>query len=290
AVVLGCGGVEGNPEMLAHYCGPQTQFTRPIAKGGYFNRGEGIRAGLEAGAAPAGDFGSFHAQPVDPRSGEIEAVVLTFNYGILVNKAGERFTDEAPAAADACYEAISRDILQQKHGLAWVIHDAKIEDVPNWRKAVRSDQPAFEADTLEELAKLIGVDEDGLLDTVEAYNAACPLSVVDFTPLDLDGQRTARGLAPRKSNWSRTIDQGPYKAWPIMCANCFTFGGLKVNPNAQVIDLDGRPLPGLYAAGETMGVYHRTYTGSSSVMRGAVFGRIAGHHAATAWAANQPIS
>ena len=71
-----------------------------------------------------------------------------------------------------------------------------------------------------------------------------------------------------------------------MCSNCFTFGGLKVNPNAQVLDMDGRPLPGLYAAGETMGVYHRTYTGSTSVMRGCVFGRIAGQHAASAWAQN----
>jgi tricarballylate dehydrogenase len=44
--------------------------------------------------------------------------------------------------------------------------------------------------------------------------------------------------------------------------------------------MDGRPLPGLYAAGETMGVYHRTYTGSTSVMRGCVFGRIAGEQAA----------
>ncbi len=263
SVVLASGGFEGNAEMLARYCGPQTQWTRPIAKGGYFNRGEGIRMGLEAGAAPGGDFGSFHAQPVDPRY-------------------GDRFTDEAPATADACYEAISRDILRQKKGLAYVIHDARLDDVPNWRLGVRSDQAPIEAPTLAALADKIGVNFDRLQATVAAYNAHCPPEPTGdaFKALELDGLRTKPGLIPPKSNWSRPLDRGPWRAWPIMCSNCFTFGGLKVNPNAQVLDMDGRPLPGLYAAGETMGVYHRTYTGSTSVMRGCVFGRIAGRHAA----------
>jgi len=290
AVVLACGGFQGNPEMLARYCGPQAQWTRPIAKGGYFNRGEGIRAALELGGAPGGDFGSFHAQPVDPRSGAIEAVVLTFNYGLLVNREGERFTDEAPATADACYEAISREILAQPKGLAFVIHDARIHDVPNWRKAVRSDQPAFEASSLETLADKAGIDAARLVSTVDAYNTACPPEPPQFEPLSLDGQQTLPGLRPRKSNWARPLDKPPYMAWPIMAANCFTFGGLKVNPNAQVLDLDGRPLPGLYAAGETMGVFHRTYTGSTSVMRGCVFGRVAGQHAASHRTANVRIS
>ncbi len=288
SVVLASGGFEGNAEMLARYCGPQVQWTRPIAKGGYYNRGEGIRMGLEAGAAPGGDFGSFHAQPVDPRSGAIEAAVVTFNYGVLINLDGDRFTDEAPLTADACYEAISRDILQQKKGLAYVIHDARLDDVPNWRLGVRSDQPPIEADTLEQLAKKIGVDYDRLKATMDTYNAHCPPEPTgdDFKALELDGLRTNPGLVPPKSNWSRPLDRGPYRAWPIMCSNCFTFGGLKVNPSAQVLDMDGRPMPGLYAAGETMGVYHRTYTGSTSVMRGCVFGRIAGQHAATAWSQN----
>ena len=61
----------------------------------------------------------------------------------------------------------------------------------------------------------------------------------------------------------------------------FTFGGLKVNTRAQVINTDGDPIPGIYAAGETMGTYYGTYTGATSVLKGAVFGRIAGRHAAS---------
>ena len=67
-VVLASGGFEGNSEMLSHYVGPQAQFIRPVSRGGHYNRCEGIQMALEAGAASCGDFSSFHAQPVDPRS------------------------------------------------------------------------------------------------------------------------------------------------------------------------------------------------------------------------------
>jgi tricarballylate dehydrogenase len=74
--------------------------------------------------------------------------------------------------------------------------------------------------------------------------------------------------------------KAPFFAYPIIASNCFTFGGLKVSPDAQVIDCDGKTIQGLYAAGETMGIYHQVYAGSTSVLRGAVFGRIAALHAA----------
>ena len=64
-----------------------------------------------------------------------------------------------------------------------------------------------------------------------------------------------------------------------MCGNCFTFGGLKVDTSARVLNMDGEAIPGLYAAGETVGLYWGTYTGATSVLRGCVFGRIAGAHA-----------
>ena len=76
-VVLACGGFEGNAEMLARYIGPRAAYLRPICKGGYYNRGEGIRHGARMPARrPAGDFGSYHAEPVDPRSGIVRAVGL----------------------------------------------------------------------------------------------------------------------------------------------------------------------------------------------------------------------
>jgi tricarballylate dehydrogenase len=277
--VLASGGFEGNPEMLTHYLGPRARYIRPVARGGYYNKGEGIRMALSIGAAACGDYGSFHAEPLDPRSGATEPVVLVFNYGILVNKLGLRFVNEAPATVDATYEAITRVIFEQPDGIAFVILDSRIDDVPNWKRSVRSDQPPISAATLPELAQKLGIDARQLAVTVEAYNTACPAGA--FKPLETDGLATRPGYAPAKSNWSRPIDKPPFLAFPIICVNCFTFGGLKVDPDARVVNADGEIIPGLYAAGEVIGLYYGAYAGATSVLRGAVFGRIAGKHAAS---------
>lgn len=279
SVILACGGFEGNPEMLTRYIGPSASHLRPVARGGYYNRGEGVRMALGAGAAPCGDYGLFHAEPLDPRSGAPEPILLIFNYGILVNRQGHRFVDEAPATVDATYESITRQVFEQPGSVAYIIFDSGIDDVPGWQRAIRSDVPPFSANTLEELAAQIDVPAEQLAMTVGEFNAACPAPDA-FKPLETDGLATAPGLAPRKSNWSRPINRPPYKAFPMMCGNCFTFGGLKVDPRSRVLNTSGEVMPGLYAAGETMGIYYGTYTGATSVLRGAVFGRIAGDEAA----------
>ncbi len=277
-VVLASGGFEGNPEMLSHYVGPQAQFIRPVSRGGHYNRGEGVRMALAAGAAPCGDFGSFHAQPVDPRSADIEPVVLNYSYGILVNDAGKRFTDEGPAMVDATYEVVTRIIMAQRHGIAYAVFDAGLDDVENWQVTVRSREAPLKADSLEELAREMEIDPREFTATIEAYNAACP-AADGFDFMRPDGLAT-QGLEPRKSNWARPIVKPPFRAWPIICSNCFTFGGVKVDDNARVINTEGDTIPGLYAAGEVVGLYYRVYTGATSVMRGAVTGRLAGADAA----------
>ena len=278
-VVLACGGFEGNAEMQARYYGPQARYIRPVARGGYYNRGEGIRMALEAGAAPCGDYTEYHAEPIDPRSGQSEPIVFVFPYGILVDSNGQRFVDEASGPVDAIYENIARLIARLPGGVAYVICDAQLDGVPGWQRTVRSDVKPYTAETLAELAAQIGVPPAALAATVASFNAATSSGV--FRPLECDGLAT-QGITPPKSNWALPIDKGPYRAWPISSANCFTFGGLRCNAHAQVIDHDGRPISNLYAAGETMGLYYGRYTGATSVLRGAVFGRIAGRHAASA--------
>ena len=278
AVVLASGGFEGNPEMLSRYLGPQSQFIRPVARGGYYNRGEGIRMALEIGAAPCGDYGSFHAQPVDPRSGQHEPVVL--NYPLRhpgeprgpplrrrgAGDGGRELRGGLPAddGADRGHRL--------RHHRCKARRRAQLAEVGAHRPAsggggnsgrsgssARHRRRRARAHAGRLQRRLPG--EDG------------------FKPLALDGLAT-EGLTPRKSNWARPVDRPPFRAWPIIAANCFTFGGLKINPRAQVLNTDGETIPGLYAAGETAGLYYRTYTGSTSVMRGAVFGRIAGLDAA----------
>lgn len=278
AVVLASGGYEGNPEMLAQYMGPRALLLRPIARGGYYNKGEGIRMALRIGAAPCGDFSSYHAEPIDPRSGIAEPAIFIFPYGILVNQEGRRFVNEAPATVDATYESITRQIFNQTNGIAYVVLDAKLKDVPNNRLGIRTDQPAIEAASLGELARKLDIPAPALEATVSAYNSACPKEGT-FKPLEVDHLAT-RNLDPPKSNWSRPLDQPPFQAYPIISSNVFTFGGLKVNGSAQVLNSDGEPIPGLYAAGEVVGLYYKTYTGATSVLKGAVFGRLAGEDSA----------
>ena len=160
---------------------------------------------------------------------------------------------------------------------AWQVFDAKIS--PKLRDEYRIRQVTkVQANTIEELAeKLEGVDPKAFVKTVKAFND----SVMTDVPLNLavkDGRGT-KGLEIPKSNWSRPIDQGPFMAYPIIPGICFTYGGIKINKDSQVVDSDGRAIPGLYAAGEATGLYHQVYTGATSVMRGAVFGKIAGEHA-----------
>ena len=278
SVVLASGGFQGNPEMLSHYIGPQSQFIRPVSRGGHYNRGEGVRMALKAGAAPCGDFGSFHAQPVDPRSTDTEPVVLNYNFGILINDAGHRFTDEGPAMVDATYEVVTRLIMRERNGIAYAVFDASLDDIENWQLTVRSRVPPLEAETIDELAIAMGVNPREMNATINEYNSACPSSA-DFDPFQMDALATS-GIAPKKSNWARPIATPPFRAWPIICSNCFTFGGVKIDDKARIINTEGDVIPGLYAAGEVVGLYYRVYTGATSVMRGAVTGRWAGTDAA----------
>ena len=276
-VVLACGGFEGNAEMMTRYVGPRSVYLRPICRGGYLNRGEGIQMALEIGAAGAGDFGSYHAEPIDPRAGGSEPSVFIFPYGILVNKDAKRFVDEAPGTVDAYYERVTRRIYEQRDGYAYTILDAKHMRIPNYRLAIRTDQPPIVAQSIGALAAALQLSAETLVATVREYNAACTPG--DWRPLELDRLST-RGLAPSKSNWAAPLDEPPFHAYPIISSNVFTFGGLKVDTRARVLDGDGKPIAGLYAAGEIIGVYYGNYTGATSVLKGMVFGKIAGADAA----------
>ncbi|MFI0368904.1 FAD-dependent oxidoreductase [Actinomadura sp. 1N219] len=278
AVVLASGGYQGNFELMARYHGDRALTCRPVARGGNYNKGEGLEMALALGAATAGNFALFHAEPIDPRSGAPEAAVFCFPYGVLINKEGLRFVDEARGTVDAWYERTTRSIQAQPDGIAWVILDQRGLAVPNLMAGVRTDVAPVTAATIGDLARRLELPAAAVESTISAYNAACP-PPDGFDHARPDGLATG-GLVPAKSNWARPIADGPFAAYPIMAANVFSFGGLKTTAAAEVVDRDGRPMPGLYAAGELTGLYYSNYTGSTSVLRGATFGRIAGANAA----------
>ena len=231
--ILACGGFEGNPAMLAQYIGPTARYARPVATGGWYNKGEGICLALDIGAAPAGDFAECHRQPIDPRSSVSEALVGAYPFGIAVNARGERFMDEAPADPLGFLEDHCRQINRQPDGIGYFIYDASIDDVPAWRRMIRSDQQPFQANSIAELASKVGLPTDALAATVRAFNAACSPTKgfayrrddaaavqafergesFDWTVV-MDGLSTA-GLAPPKTNWARPLTRGPFACFPL---------------------------------------------------------------------------
>ena len=89
--------------------------------------------------------------------------------------------------------------------------------------------------------------------TVREFNAAVQPGHYNPDRHQLDGKCTT-GITPPKSNYALEIDEAPFEAWPVRCGITFTFGGLKIDPKtAQVQHVAGRPIPGLFAAGEMVG-------------------------------------
>jgi tricarballylate dehydrogenase len=112
------------------------------------------------------------------------------------------------------------------------------------------------------------------------YNAA--VQPGPFNPAVKDGKST-RGITPPKSNWAQPLDTPPYVGYAVTTGITFTFGGLRISPEGQVIDCEQRVIPGLYAAGELVGgLFYHNYPGGAGLMAGAVFGRISGRSAARA--------
>jgi tricarballylate dehydrogenase len=276
AVVIASGGFEGSPEMMNEHVG---RDVRTVALGGQFNKGEGIRLAVALGAKTGGDFALFHAEPVDPRSDREEAVVMLYPYAVLVDLNGHRFMDEGYATIDEQYEATARRLLTLPGRRAWIIGDQRLFELPRFDDIVQTTEAPVTAATIGELAQRIGVPPAALSATIDDYNRAVEPGT--FDPLRPDGKR-AGAANPPKSNWARPIDRPPYVAWPQECSNVFTFGGLATDLHGRVIRaVDDSPIDGLYAAGEVTGIYYGKYTGATSVLRGLVFGREAGRHAAT---------
>ena len=136
------------------------------------------------------------------------------------------------------------------------------------------------ANTLEDLAdKMPDVDGAQMLATIKEYNDACQLNT-DFDPNGKDG-RTTKGLEVEKTNWANTISEPPFEAYSVGCGITFTFGGLKINTSGEVLDTEDIAIPGLYAAGELVGgLFYFNYPGSTGLVAGSVFGRLAGNSAA----------
>lgn len=279
AVVLACGGFQGSDEMMRTHFGARAATMRLISPGTHFNSGDGIRMAMQLGADLSGDWNGMHAEPVDARSKNSAPVVLVYPYGIVIDKNGGRFFDEGAGLVHQTWEWFARDVhFNLPESAAYAIFDARLFEIEDYRRAIRSEVPPVRAGTLSELAGLIGVDADKLSNTVATYNAACLGDASTFDATHCDGLAAAGTLQPPKSNWARAISVPPFLAYPLVGAVAYTFGGVATDTRARVMR-NGIPVPGLFAAGEITGHFYTTAPNAVSMLRALVFGRIAGHEA-----------
>ncbi len=285
AVVLAAGGFEANPEWRTRYLGRDWELAR--VRGTRYNTGDGIRMALEAGAQPFGHWSGCHAVQWDiasPPFGDRKIGDLfqkhSYPLGLMVNIHGERFVDEGADFRNYTYAKYGRDVLAQPQRIAFQLFDAKVMHALRDEYRITAITKAT-SDSIAGLADGLGIDRDGLVRTIREYNAA--VQPGEYNPAILDGKRTA-GITPPKSNWALPLDTPPYAGFAVTCGITFTFGGLRVDPHtAQVLDTEDRPLPGLFAAGELVGgLFYHNYPGGSGLMAGAVYGKLAGEHAARA--------
>ena len=276
ALVAAAGGFESNLRWLREAWGPAADNF--LVRGTPYNMGWVLRELIDGGAQMIGDPTQCHAIAIDARSPKFDGGIVTrldsITLGVVVNKHGRRFYDEGEDLWPKRYAIWGRLIAQQPDQIAYSIVDAKAQG-----KFMPSVFPPIAADSIAELATALGLEPQALERTVRDYNAAVRPGTYDHKILD--GCATS-GIEPPKSHWARAIDTPPFWGYPLRPGITFTYLGVKVNEDAQVVLQDGKPSPNIFAAGEIMAgnILRKGYLGGIGMIIGTTFGRIAGERAA----------
>jgi hypothetical protein len=198
AIVLACGGFQGNAEMMRTHLGKGGETMRLIAPGTRFNTGDGIAMALQLSADKSGDWSGIHCEPVDARSKNSAPVVLVYPYGIVVDKTGQRTFDEGGGLMHEAWEWLARNIHFKMPGsIAYAILDSRLLDIADYQRAIRSEVAPVCADTLAELAKLIDVDAG-------AWPPPSPTSTPHASAIQAHSTRPSATPGRRCSRRSRT--------------------------------------------------------------------------------------
>ena len=260
AVVFAAGGFSANAEMVASLQPSLKGMTTSNQPGAL---GEGMVIGEKAGAQLV-DMKEIQIHPtVAAGSRILISESVRGNGAILVNREGKRFVNELTTRDKA-----SESVLKQTGGSAFIVFDEGV------RKSLKQIDGYFhlglvnQGATPQELGAAIGAPGDVLAKTIETYNG-----FVDAKKDD-EFQRPDMPRAFRTPN---------YYAIEIKPGIHYTMGGMKIDTATRVIDAQGNPIPGFFAAGEvTGGVHGVNRLGGNSICETIVFGRIAGANAAKA--------
>jgi fumarate reductase flavoprotein subunit len=261
-VILATNGFGANKAMLRRYI---PEMENALYLGGEGNTGDGIAWGMALSAATAFmDAYQAHGSVAVPYNILITYAIVAEG-GIQVNKYGQRFGTELQGYSERALE-----VLSQPDGLAWMIYPERLHRLGMTFEEYRSAHEAGAihiVSTAEELASTLGIDPEGLAQTLHAYNAAADGQAPD--PL---GRAICKRIDP------------PYHAVKVTGALFHTQGGLVVDLNAQVLRPDGSPIPNLYAGGGTAagisGYGPAGYLSGNGLLAALSHGLLAGRHAA----------
>lgn len=237
AVLLADGGFQADPALVARYI-----TTAYKLRGSPNDTGDALRMGLEVGAVPY-NMDTFYGWPLcedavrDDRLWPYPGPLALVAGGALVDGNGRRFVDEG-LPGERVAVAIAKSATPER---CWAVCDAATWQGP----ASQGDVPVnptlgevggtvVTASSLEELAARLGVPGERLVAGVRAAE---------------DGATAS----PGRTGPAPVLRRAPFVAVPVIAGVTFAMGGLLVNGRGEVLDGDERPIPGLYAAGGTMG-------------------------------------
>lgn len=276
SVVVASGGFQANLGWLKKYWGDATDNF--IIRGTPFDTGRILEVLLSQGARPEGDPQQCHAVAIDARAPKFDGGIVTrldcISFGIVVNKHARRFYDEGEDFWPKRYAIWGRLVAQQPDQIAYSIIDSKSIDL-----FMPSVFPAIVAGSVRELADKLSLDPAALEETVNTFNSSTRPGVFDSTVLD---DCRTENLEPAKTHWARPLDTPPYYVYPLRPGITFTYMGVTINEQAQVIMQDDHAAPNIFAAGEVMSgnILGKGYMAGFGMTIGSVFGRIAGQEAA----------
>lgn len=280
AVILTTGGYGASPELVERFLPKTRQIHERVWYTGHAdNRGDGITMSEQLGAAIEGTDSALLL--TSPGFLKLFEVFVAY-WGLLVNENGERVVQE-----DGGYWEVAEALESQPHSRGFFIFDQPLLEAArphplvvatgtgpvSWDRAELETQikkgRIAQADTLAALAERIGLPSEALEHTVAAYNQACSAR-----------RDTVFGKLPENLHAIQTAPFYAAEATPSVLV--VTGGGPAVDADARVLDRSGSPIPGLYAAGETVGnVYGPSYVGTGWAIASAItMARIAGRLAA----------
>lgn len=286
-IIVATGGYSANHKLMAEYA---TYGGSYLSGSPATADGNGLLMMQKVGGALHDDeiMGYIPTFPMglagknNPTTGIIASTYTWKTGGIVVNKEGERFVNETEAnpsirevALEEQPEAVQFDIFTDK-----ILEDlrannaAGMYDLRFGAEGAPGKHVLYEADSLEELAKMIEVPVDKLQATVDSYNASVEAGETDEFGRSYDENYNAFKLANNK------IEGQKYYAVRLHALCIMTLGGIQTNTDLQVLDGSGTAIPGLYAAGEVVGgIWGKFVSGGTGVMGPVVFGRLAARHA-----------